>query len=180
MTSSLLSKVLRGATDWPTFVRRLLVPLLLAELTLTSLIVLKVRFTLIDWRAYMQEVEGPVVHGVWDYADLRGETGPLVYPGGFVALYAGLRLLAGGDGTNVRRAQWAFAGVYVATLALVAACYARAKPKGTPPWCLVLLCASLRLHSIYVLRLFNDCWAMLLFWLAVLLFCGGRWRPGCL
>lgn len=34
----------------------------------------------------MQEVEG-VVNGTWDYTKLRGDTGPLVYPGGFVALY---------------------------------------------------------------------------------------------
>jgi alpha-1,3-mannosyltransferase len=42
--------------------------------------------TEIDWVAYMQEVEG-VVNGTWDYTKLKGDTGPLVYPGGFVALY---------------------------------------------------------------------------------------------
>ena len=177
---TLLSAAIRGTMDWPSFVRRLLVPLLLVELAVTAVIVLGARFTNIDWRAYMQEVEGPVVHGTWDYAQLRGETGPLVYPGGFVILYATLRLLAGGDGTDVRMAQWAFAAVYMATLTIVVACYSRARPRGTPPWCVVLFCcASLRLRSIYLLRLFNDCWAMLLFWLAALLFCGERWRWGC-
>lgn len=176
---SLLSTAMRAATDWSTFMRLLFLPLLLAELALTTFIILKIRFTHIDWRAYMQEVEGPLVHGVWDYTELRGETGPLVYPGGFVALYGGLRLLAGGDGTEVRKAQWVFLGVYVSSLALVVACYARARPRRTPPWCIALACVSLRLHSIYVLRLFNDCWAMLLFWLACLLFCRARWRVGC-
>ena len=34
--------------------------------------------TEIDWRAYMQEVEG-VINGTFDYTKLEGDTGPLVY-----------------------------------------------------------------------------------------------------
>lgn len=34
--------------------------------------------TEIDWRAYMQEVEG-VINGTFDYTKLQGDTGPLVY-----------------------------------------------------------------------------------------------------
>ena len=34
--------------------------------------------TEIDWRAYMQEVEG-VINGTYDYTKLGGDTGPLVY-----------------------------------------------------------------------------------------------------
>lgn len=37
--------------------------------------------TEIDWVAYMQEVEG-VANGTWDYTQLKGDTGPLVYPAG--------------------------------------------------------------------------------------------------
>ena len=33
--------------------------------------------TEIDWKAYMQEVEG-VVNGTFDYSKLGGDTGPLV------------------------------------------------------------------------------------------------------
>jgi alpha-1,3-mannosyltransferase len=34
----------------------------------------------------MEEVEG-VVNGTYDYTMLKGQTGPLVYPAGFVYLY---------------------------------------------------------------------------------------------
>ena len=34
--------------------------------------------TEIDWKAYMQEVEG-VLNGTMDYLLLKGDTGPLVY-----------------------------------------------------------------------------------------------------
>jgi len=45
--------------------------------------------TEIDWIAYMQEVAG-FLSGDWDYANLRGDTGPLVYPAGFVYIYSAL------------------------------------------------------------------------------------------
>lgn len=44
--------------------------------------------TEIDWKAYMDEVEG-VVNGTYDYTQLRGDTGPLVYPAGFVYVFLG-------------------------------------------------------------------------------------------
>lgn len=34
--------------------------------------------TEIDWKAYMDEVEG-VINGTYDYTQLKGETGPLVW-----------------------------------------------------------------------------------------------------
>lgn len=33
--------------------------------------------TEIDWKAYMDEVEG-VINGTYDYTELKGDTGPLV------------------------------------------------------------------------------------------------------
>lgn len=176
--SDVVALVRRTLTDWRA-ARYLIALLMLGELVLCALIIRVIKYTEIDWRAYMQEVEGPLIHGEWDYSKLRGATGPLVYPGGFVALYAGLRLLAGGDGTDVRPVQAVFALMYVATVGVAACCYLAARPKAVPPACLVLFSVSLRLHSIYVLRLFNDGWAMLLFWLSVLCFMRARWKSGC-
>jgi alpha-1,3-mannosyltransferase len=45
--------------------------------------------TEIDWVAYMQEVSG-FLGGERDYTKLRGDTGPLVYPGGFVWAFSAL------------------------------------------------------------------------------------------
>ena len=39
----------------------------------------------------MEEVEG-VVNGTYDYTLLKGDTGPLVYPAGFVYIFTGLYL----------------------------------------------------------------------------------------
>ena len=62
--------------------------------------------------------------------------------------------------------QYIFAALYLATQAAAMALYIRAA--SLPPWSLALLCASRRLHSIFVLRLFNDCWAMAAAYLATL------------
>lgn len=167
----------RACTSWQTATA--LVPLvLLGEFILSLLIIEFVRYTPIDFKAYMEEVEGPLVHGVYNYSLLRGETGPLVYPGGFVYLYGAIRWLTD-DGANVRPAQYAMAICYIATLGACLACHATARPRRVPPYALLLTSLSLRLHSIYVLRLFNDGWAMLGFWLACLAFVRGQWKIGC-
>ena len=75
---------------------------------------------------------------------------------------------------------WSFLSPrYVATQALVFAVYRRAASERVPPWVLVLLCLSKRMHSVYVLRLFNDCWAMFLLYAALLLFTYRSWKLGC-
>jgi hypothetical protein len=66
-----------------------------------------------------------------------------------------------------------FAGLYVATVAAVLAILWLARP--CPPYVAILLCVSKRLHSIFVLRLFNDGIAMLLLYIAVAVFCTS-WR----
>jgi hypothetical protein len=88
------------------------------DLALSLVIVRRVAYTEIDWKAYMQEVEGPLVYGQWDYAELRGDTGPLVYPAGFVWLFAALRW-ATGQGRDVLRAQYLFSLFHAALVFLV-------------------------------------------------------------
>lgn len=118
------------------------------------------------------------VHGNFNYTELRGPTGPLVYPAGFVYTYS-LLYWATDEGTNIVRAQGIFIALYLATLGVVAAIYAKAAPKGFHPCWLGLLCLSKRVHSIFALRLFNDGPTMLFLYLAVLLFLHKRWTLGC-
>jgi len=117
---------------------------------------------------------------------LNGNTGPLVYPAGFVYIYTGLYHLTE-QGTNIKAAQWIFAALYLATFAVIGSIYALARPakdeeedKWWKPF-LVLgcLCVSKRIHSIFVLRMFNDAIAMLLVYVAIYLFCKHRWVLGC-
>ncbi|KAG0330803.1 dolichyl-P-Man:Man(5)GlcNAc(2)-PP-dolichol alpha-1,3-mannosyltransferase [Podila humilis] len=130
-----------------------------------------IRDTEIDWRAYMQEVGG-YLKGETDYMKLRGDTGPLVYPAGFVYIYSAL-YYATDLGKNILRGQWIFMGLYLITLGLVFAIYA--KDKTVPPYVLIFVCLSRRLHSIYVLRLFNDPVAMFFLYAAILAFLHRRW-----
>jgi len=227
--------------------------LLLAEGLLCYLIIVKVRYTEIDWVAYMQEVEG-YLSGERDYTKLRGDTGPLVYPAFFLYVYTALRWLTG-EGRNIRTGQWIFAVVYCANLAVVLAMYSecswsvggsgdgdgdgdggavtaavvvdtpalstastRRSPRNkanhdahaaavvsagdskvhiqasyealtvrrvltaedgiVPLWAWVLLILSKRVHSLFVLRMFNDTLAAMCGYLAVLLFTQHRWRLG--
>lgn len=45
--------------------------LFLFEIVLNIFIIEKVSYTEIDWKAYMQEVEG-FMNGTWDYKELKG------------------------------------------------------------------------------------------------------------
>ncbi|KAJ3166107.1 dolichyl-P-Man:Man(5)GlcNAc(2)-PP-dolichol alpha-1,3-mannosyltransferase [Geranomyces variabilis] len=147
--------------------------LLVLETVLCTLIIRKVSYTNIDWDAYMQEVGG-FLAGERDYTKLEGDTGPLVYPAGFVYIYSALSYITAG-GKDVRLAQYLFAGLYVGTLAVVMAIYRRSVLVNRP-YVLVFLTLSKRLHSIYVLRLFNDPVAMLPLYLCVLAMLSQRWR----
>jgi alpha-1,3-mannosyltransferase len=68
-------------------------------------------------------------------------------------------------------AQHLYALLYIASLALSCAIYKKAG--NIPNWTILLLPLSKRLHSIYVLRLFNDCWAVLFIQSAILLYQDG-------
>ncbi|XP_055350514.1 lethal(2)neighbour of Tid protein-like [Paramacrobiotus metropolitanus] len=152
-------------------------PLLLFEALLCIFIIHRISYTEIDWEAYMSEVEG-YLNGTTDYSRLEGGTGPLVYPAGFVYVYSLLYKITD-KGKDIRLAQYIFAALYVGTLALIFRLYARTVR--IPPYVLILMCLlSYRIHSIFVLRLFNDCIAMFLLYAAVNLFIDNWWMVGCL
>ncbi|KAF9961066.1 dolichyl-P-Man:Man(5)GlcNAc(2)-PP-dolichol alpha-1,3-mannosyltransferase [Mortierella alpina] len=145
--------------------------LFMGEVLLNTAIIKKIPYTEIDWIAYMQEVSG-YLQGETDYMKLRGDTGPLVYPAGFVYIYSALYYLTD-LGKNVLKGQWFFMGLYLLTVGVVFAIYS--KDKSVPPYVLIFLCLSKRLHSIYVLRLFNDPVAMFLLYTSILAFLYRRW-----
>eukprot|EP00891_Asterochloris_glomerata_P007425 jgi/Astpho2/7425/fgenesh1_pm.00114_%23_20_t len=111
------------------------------------------------------------VQGQLDYAKLKGQTGPLVYPAGFVYAYSALRWLT--NGGNIWLGQCLFAVLYLLTQVLVFHLYICSE--AVPPWTLALLCLSKRMHSLFVLRLFNDCIAMLLAYAATALLVARWW-----
>lgn len=67
-----------------------------------------------------------IVNGERDYTFIKGGTGPLVYPAGHVYLYWILYHITD-KGTNILLAQRLFGVLYLGTLAVVMACYKRAK-----------------------------------------------------
>ena len=80
----MLAKLERNVALVRVVKRRLFPLLLLGEFVLSMLIVRFISYTEIDWKAYMDEVGG-FLDGERDYLNLRGDTGPLVYPAGFVS-----------------------------------------------------------------------------------------------
>lgn len=151
--------------------------LLPVELVLNIGIVFKVNYTEIDWRAYVQEVEG-FLNGTFNYYELKGDTGPLVYPAGFVYIYSFLYAVTS-RGSNIRLAQYIFIGIYLVFMSTVFAIYKNTKR--VPPLALIIMClTSHRVHSIFVLRLFNDPIAMLFLYLSILCFINRKWRVGCI
>ncbi|GIY77850.1 lethal(2)neighbour of tid protein 2, partial [Caerostris darwini] len=149
--------------------------LLILEVFLSTVIIYKIPYTEIDWKAYMQEVEG-VINGTLDYQYLKGDTGPLVYPGGFVYVYLILYFVTQ-NGTNVFIAQHLFGLLYLATLYFVFRLYTRSQI--VPPYALIFMClTSYRIHSIYVLRLFNDPVAIFFLFVALNYFSDDKWYIG--
>lgn len=194
----------RTGTD-PVFDRLFAAALLVGEAVLCIAIIQKVAYTEIDWTAYMEEVEWVLVRGERDYVQIRGNTGPLVYPAGFVYLYAALRWCTDA-GTNIATAQYIFAAFYLATQTCVLYIYQRTVDaakhlrqqqlqsasvlqQAHTVWswriAMACLCCSKRLHSIFVLRLFNDGPTMLLLYLSVAIFVAPslppkwKWSVGC-
>lgn len=149
--------------------------ILVSELILNILIVERVPYTEIDWKAYMQECEG-FLNGTLDYSKLRGDTGPLVYPAGFVYVYSIFYFLTS-QGQNIKLAQYLFIGIYLLLLSSVLRIYV--KTRKVPPYVLAItILTSYRIHSIHVLRMFNDPVAMLFLYASLNFFLDSKWYLG--
>lgn len=146
--------------------------LLLIDALLVSLIIAYVPYTKIDWDAYMSQVSG-FLDGERNYMNLKGDTGPLVYPAGFLYIYSAVQFVTGGQ---VYPAQILFGILYILNLGIILFIYV--KTDVLPWWALSLLCLSKRMHSIFVLRLFNDCFAMTLLHAALCSFLYQKWHLG--
>ncbi|CAD5209682.1 unnamed protein product [Bursaphelenchus okinawaensis] len=136
-----------------------------------------VSYTNIDWTAYMEQVR-IYKSGELDYYHIRGNTGPLVYPAGHLYIYTLLNYLTN-DGQNVARAQQIFAIIYAINQLLIVNLFYQSKKIG-PAVLVFMVIISHRLHSIYMLRLFNDPIAMFFLYAAANLFIYRRFGSGCL
>ncbi|CAO3588991.1 unnamed protein product [Absidia cylindrospora] len=119
----------------------------------------------------MQQVQ-QFLDGERDYTKIHGDTGPLVYPAGFLYIYSAFYYLTQ-QGTQIRIAQYLFELIYLVTQYIVFSIYSHSKK--VPPYLLILLCISKRAHSIYVLRCFNDPVAMVFLYGCVLALLRRRW-----
>ncbi|KAL1944589.1 hypothetical protein VTO73DRAFT_3019 [Trametes versicolor] len=169
LANSLWLFALRLLVD-PQYFITLAALVVLGDAFLTQLIIRFVPYTEIDWETYMYQLE-LYMKGERDYALITGPTGPIVYPAGHVYVHQLLYTLTD-SGTNLWKGQQIYAVLYLTSLALTAAIYKQAG--GVPNWVLLLLPLSKRLHSIYVLRLFNDCWAVVAAQAAIFAF-GSGW-----
>ncbi|GKY93897.1 hypothetical protein MPSEU_000356600 [Mayamaea pseudoterrestris] len=172
--------------------------LLIMEVTIGRFIIRRVPYTEIDWKAYMEQVEATQA-GERNYLNIRGNTGPLVYPAGFLCLFGLLHELTD-NGSDIVKAQHFFLVFYMLMQLIVLMIFQeristirRQGNKQTSlhafsivnniwSWRIAMgvLCLSKRLHSIFLLRLFNDGPTMLLLYASILLFQKHYWRMGCL
>ncbi|KJH52062.1 ALG3 protein [Dictyocaulus viviparus] len=134
--------------------------------------------TEIDWSTYMQQVECYTKQNIRNYSKIEGDTGPVVYPAGHLMIYNIFYSLTN-EGKDIRTAQYIFMCLYLVNLLAVFRLYY--KSGNIAPFVLTFLCfTGYRIHSIFVLRLFNDPVAMLLFYLAANFFVSQQWLVGCI
>ncbi|CAL9075481.1 unnamed protein product [Musa textilis] len=176
--------------------------LLVLDSILVALIIAYVPYTKIDWDAYMSQVDG-FLGGERHYTKLKGDTGPLLYPAGFLYVYSAIKFLTGGE---VFPAQILFGILYIINLGIIFFVYIKTdlfivfcdkyklfyvintsyltSLNGAcffgrfylPWWALALLCLSKRVHSIFILRLFIDCFAMTLLHASLALLLCQQWH----
>lgn len=183
-----------GSLSWSTTVKRLL----LVDFLISIVLIFIEPTYIFDWDAYMEQV-AQVRGGEYDYSKLHGDTGPLVYPAGFVWLFMLLKSMfqwdhklhtteyipknfTGYEDRTVRpygkmiALQLMFTLLYLCGNGIIATLYERSKTM--PWWSLFLLVCSRRIHSVFVLGLFNDCWATVLLVVSLYYIVKDRWEIG--
>ena len=80
------------------------VALIILEIFLCVTIIWKINYTEIDWNAYMQEVQG-FWDGELNYTLIKGDTGPLVYPAGFLYVFSVIKWLTN-DGIDIKMGSY--------------------------------------------------------------------------
>ena len=98
--------------------------LFLAECALSSLIIVKVPYTEIDWQAYMEEVDF-WLDGEYDYRKIYGGTGPLVYPAGFLYSFGALQWLTQREIPKAQVVFWVFYLLTQGTVLILYTCVLR-------------------------------------------------------
>lgn len=105
----------------------------------------------------MQEVEG-FVNGTLDYQYLKGDTGPLVYPAGFVYIFS-LLYFATSLGTDIAFAQWIFGFLYIILMIQVFRLYNHARKVCSTKYEFVLICYKLfLLNDLQITRFHLTCY----------------------
>lgn len=133
-------------------VKAIILPILFfIELIAVKIIRANIPYTEIDYKAYMEQI-AIIKSGELNYDNIYGGTGPLVYPAGHVLFYKFMNWATYGM-EAVANGQQIFGYLYLLTQCIVFIIYFKLD---LPPWSLYLLVLSKRLHSIYILRLFND------------------------
>jgi alpha-1,3-mannosyltransferase len=181
--SSLISSAFslaRSLLTSPSHTHYVLLLLILGEIALCALIIFFVPYTEIDYTTYLAQARA-YLSGERHYTKITGPSGPCVYPALHLYVYSCIDYVMQwitGDGVRSKKddlsiAQVLFAGLYLVTLTVVIQCYRKI---GAPGWLLMLLVGSKRLHSIFLLRMFNDCFAVLGLWASIYLLQRRQWQ----
>ncbi|KAJ6547446.1 glycosyltransferase family 58 protein [Mycena capillaripes] len=149
---------------------------IMGDFLFCQLIIRFVPYTEIDWETYMVHVD-VYLKGELDYSKITGPTGPLVYPAGHLHIHRLLHAFTDA-GADIPTAQQIYGVLYITSLALSCTIYWLAG--GIPNWAVLLLPLSKRLHSIFFLRLFNDCWAVVFVQAAIIAYQTGYDEVGTL
>lgn len=128
--------------------------ILIGEYFILNFIIKNVPYTEIDYSTYMQQIL-QIEQGERDYSKIGGDTGPIVYPGGYVLIYKIMKRITNGM-ERLNDGQHVFKWVYLLSLLFSFLLVHGSSNGKLPPYVYVLSALSKRLHSIYVLRLFND------------------------